>query len=97
MHHLYDLWIAATAEFQVSKRDRKGSFINFTIFNEYKLILTKHIAIMVANGTIKHMIATFLHGNILPSRNTTKNPKVAAIPAQAVKIPRIDGSLKRMR
>lgn len=34
------------------------------------------------------------HGTTLPSKNTTKKPRAAEMPAQATKAPRIDGCLQ---
>lgn len=52
------------------------------------------MATIVANGIIKQISATLRHGIKLPNKNTIKNPSVAEMPAHAVKMPRIDGSLK---
>lgn len=54
-------------------------------------ILTKKIATTVASGTDRHISATFRHTVSVPSRNTIKKPNIAATPAQAIRMPRIDG------
>lgn len=53
--------------------------------------ITKQIATMVVNGTIRQIRATFLHVIMLPRRNTMKNPNITAIPAHEVNIPLMDG------
>lgn len=45
----------------------------------------------VATGIVKQNSATFLQAVKLPRRNTMKRPNVAAMPAIAISIPRIDG------
>lgn len=52
------------------------------------------MAIIVASGIVKQISATLRHGIKLPNKNTIKNPKVAEMPAHAVRMPRIDGSLE---
>lgn len=86
-----DFLIEATWEFQVpTRRDKKliGCVTQCSVYS-----ITKHIATTVVNGTIRHMIATFLHVIILPRRKTIKKPNITAIPAQDVNMPLIDGWL----
>lgn len=45
-------------------------------------------------GTVRHANAAVRQAIKLPINNTMKKPKVAAIDAQEIKIPRIEGSLK---
>lgn len=52
---------------------------------------------MVTAGTNAHTNATFRHAIKLPNKNTRNIPIVAEIPAQAVKIPRTEGSLQPKR
>lgn len=50
------------------------------------------MATMVASGMVRQISATLRHGIKLPSKKTMKKPSVAEMPAQAVSIPRMDGS-----
>lgn len=44
-------------------------------------------------GTIQHIAAAIRHVVRVPNRKTVEKPSVAAIPAAAVNMPRIDASL----
>lgn len=57
--------------------------------------LTKQMAISVAMGTVKQINATLRHAVKLPNRNTRNRPSVAAMPAIAINMPRMDGWLVR--
>lgn len=50
---------------------------------------------MVKHGTARQTMATLRHSIKLPKRKTTKNPRVAEMPTQAVRMPLIDGWLRK--
>lgn len=49
------------------------------------------MATTVISGTDRHISATLRHNVNVPSRYTTKNPSMAATPAHAIRMPRMDG------
>lgn len=51
------------------------------------------MAIHVEIGMMQQIAAATLHVVCVPRKKTVEKPNVAAMPAAAVKIPRIDGSL----
>lgn len=57
------------------------------------LIHTKNTAIIDEIGMIAQINATRRHDKNDPKKKTMKIPDADAIPLQAIKIPRIDGSL----
>lgn len=61
------------------------------------LTLTKQTAIMVVTGIVRHARAAVRQGIKLPIRKMMKKPRVAAIDAHEIRIPRMDGSLKCIR
>lgn len=97
-HRLDDFWIEATMASRVSKKyvyclisHHKDSLTSVYRFCWIYIVLTKEIATRVATGTTKQINATFRQAVKLPSRNTKNRPNVAAMPAIAINIPRIDG------
>lgn len=58
-----------------------------------KKIITKYTAINVNDGIAAQINETVRQGNNVPNKKTINMPEVADIPANAIKIPRIDGSL----